>query len=132
MTCATTGKLRVKGHDYRSLYEYYQIKHPNIVVSPDDPVALVSFPKLECPQSVAANRLYLRVMNDVLPNQLKQLDKIDHADRHMLIQGFWDELGAHPLGQGKPGISSNCTTVISSNIGIISISAAHCLASMAA
>lgn len=106
-TCVTTGVIRVKGHDYKSLYEYYQLNNNHIKINPDDPIAHVSFPGLERSVPVAANRLYLRVMNEVLPYKLKQLDKIDPTERRRLIQLFWKKLGSSPLGHGNPKVASN-------------------------
>lgn len=106
-TCATTGELRVKGKDYRSLYEYYQQTNPNLNVKPNDSVAKVSFPGINYPRPVAANRLYLRVMNDVVPAQLKQVDKISPKERCTLIEKFWMNLGDHPLRLDKPLIAKS-------------------------
>ena len=106
-TCATTGILRVKGKDYRSLYEYYQQTNPNLNVNPNDSVAKVSFPGINHPCPVVANRLYLRVMNDVVPAQLKQVDKISPEKRCTLIEKFWMDLGNHPLGSDKPSIANS-------------------------
>lgn len=106
-TCDTTGELRVKGRDYRSLYEYYQKTNPNLNVNPNDSVAKVSFPGINRPCPVVANRLYLRVMNDVVPAQLKQVDKISPEERCKLIEKFWMDLGDHPLGLDKPLIAKS-------------------------
>ena len=105
-TCANTGTLRVKGKDYPSLYEYYQQERPSLNVNPSDPVAKVSFPGpgIDRPVPVAANMLRLRVMNDVVPHQLKQVDKISPADRRTQIQKFWANLGDCPLGAGRPSM----------------------------
>ena len=107
ITCDTTGVLRVKGKDYRSLYEYYQKTNPNLNVNPNDSVAKVSFPGINRPRPVVANRLYLRVMNDVVPAQLKQVDKISPEERCTLIEKFWMDLGDHPLGLDKPLIAKS-------------------------
>ena len=106
-TCATTGALRVKGKDYRSLYEYYQQTNPNLNVNPNDSVAKVSFPGINHPRPVVANRLYLRVMNDVVPARLKQADKISPEERCTLAEKFWMDMGDHPLGFDKPSIASS-------------------------
>ena len=106
-TCATTGALRVKGKDYQSLYEYYQQTNPNLNVNPNDSVAKVSFPGINHPRPVVANRLYLRVMNDVVPARLKQADKISPEERCTLIEKFWMDLGDDPLGRDKPSIAKS-------------------------
>ena len=107
MMCATTEKLRVRGRTYSSLLEYYQQTYPHLPIKPDDPVARVSFPGLDRPQLVVAHRLRLRVMNDALPDALKQVDKIAPADRDSLIATFWALLGDATLGRGKPRVASH-------------------------
>lgn len=107
VTCATTPPLRLNGRTYTSLFEYYQEKYPDLPIKADDPVAKVSFPGLDNPQPVAANRLSLRVMNEALPEDLKQVDKIAPADRRGLIEEFWTQLGEAPLGRGKPHIHAH-------------------------
>ena len=49
----------------------YQQTNPNLNVKPNDSVAKVSFPGINYPRPVAANRLYLRVMNDVVPRSIE-------------------------------------------------------------
>ena len=104
ITCATTGKRRIRGRDYESLLDYYRQKYPSLQVDADAPVASVSFRGLDYAQPVAARRLRLRVMNEALPRELKQVDKIPPDDRCALISGFWKLLGDYPLGRGKPGV----------------------------
>lgn len=104
VTCETTEPLRVQGHTYASLLEYYRQKHPKAKIKGDDPVARVSFRGLDRPRLVAANKLRLRVMNEALPEPLKQVDKIPPVERCRLIKSFWDKLGSHPLGCGRPGL----------------------------
>ena len=108
-TSANTAAFRVKGKDYPSLYEYYQQERPSLNVNPSDPVAKVSFPGpgIDRPVPVAANRLYLRVMNDAVPRQLKQVDKISPAKRCAQIETFWAHLGEHPLGSGRPSVAKS-------------------------
>ena len=76
-------------------------------VNPDDSVAKVSFPGLDRPKPVVANRLHLRVMNDDVPRQLKQVDKISPEDRCAKIEEFWANLGNSPLGLGRPSVSES-------------------------
>lgn len=84
ITASTTGKIRIKGETFNSLQEYYQIKH-NVRVEDDEPVAKVSFAGIDSPVFVAASKLRLRVMNDALPRQLKNTDKISPSERYNLI-----------------------------------------------
>ncbi len=107
VNCGTTGALRVQGYDYPSLLEYYREKHPYLKVDADDPVARVSFPRIDYPQRVAANKLRLRVMNEALPGPLKQVDKISPADRAKLIDGFWAKFEKWPLGRGRPPVENH-------------------------
>lgn len=104
VTCDTTGPMRVQGQTYSSLFEYYQERHPEASVRAKDPVAKVSFPGLDRPQCVAANKLRLRLMNEALPQQLKQVDKISPDERSKLINGFLAKLAPKPFGKGQPGI----------------------------
>lgn len=106
-TCATTGPLRVTGKDYSSLYEYYQQTNPRLNVQPNDSVAKVSFPGIDHPRPVVANRLYLRVMNDAVPPRLKQVDKIPPKERSELIKKFWVNIGDKPLGMGRPPVGKS-------------------------
>lgn len=107
LTCATTGRIPVRGVIYDSLLDYYQKQYPQMPVAPDDPVARVSFAGLERPQFVAANRLRLRVMNDSLPRGLKQVDKIDPLMRSQIIaEELWQRLGDFPLGRHNPPVAS--------------------------
>lgn len=98
-TCGTFEHVVVRGTTYDSLFEYYAQKHSRASVERDAPVARVSFRKLGR-KPVAANRLYLRVMNKALPRSLKQVDKIQPSERSELIRGFWTRLGGRPLGKG--------------------------------
>ncbi len=104
-TCATTESFRIKNKDYSSLYDYYQMERPYLDVKPEDPVAKVSFPNIDRPRLVAANKLRLRVMNDDVPRSLKQADKIHPADRCAQIEAFWANLGDCPLGSDRPSVS---------------------------
>ena len=107
ITCATTGPLRVKGKDYSSLYAYYQQTNPRLNVQPNDSVAKVSFPGIDHPRPVVANRLYLRVMNDAVPPRLKQVDKIPPKERRELIEKFWVNMGDKPLGMSRPPVGKS-------------------------
>ena len=103
VTASTTGKIRINNETFSSLQEYYQIKQ-NVRVEDDEPVAKVSFANILYPVFVAANKLRLRVMNDALPRQLKNSDKIAPQERHNMINRFWQGLGPNPLGKGNPQV----------------------------
>ena len=107
IACATTGAFRVQGQDYDSLLHYYQRRHPEMDVEPDDPVAYVSFGNIDRPQPVAANRLRLRVSNESLPARLRQVDKIPPEQRRSYAEGFWERLGEEPLGPKRPRVAAN-------------------------
>jgi hypothetical protein len=105
VTCATTGPLPVNGKTYPSLYKYYEIVRPYAGISANDPVASVSFPGLDRPSKVAANRLYLRVMNKDVPGSLSRVDKITPEERVTLTNRFWRMASEGLLGKGiKPGL----------------------------
>lgn len=93
-TCATT-PVRYNGTSFDSLLDYYEARHPHItgVISPDSPVAYVTFSGLDSPQPVAANRLRLRLMNNALPDRLRQVDKIPPHLRVRFIEDFWRTVG---------------------------------------
>ena len=100
VTCATTGKLLVKGKTYESLLDYYAQKHPHVEVEADDLVARVSFKRLSAPVPVAAHLLRLRVMNQALPDSLKQVDKITPEERARLVDELWSKLPWKILDKG--------------------------------
>jgi len=102
ITCATTGRLRVKGQTYQSLHEYYKKENPRLAVEPDAPAVQVSFRNIKKPQWVAAEQVVIRVMNDSVPRRLSSVDKIDPKERRELIEGFWAGLGDSPFGPGLP------------------------------
>ena len=104
MTCATTGKVRVKGESYPSLLEYYRAVNPTLPVGADAPAVRVSFPGLDRPQPVAAERVRIRVMSDDVPDSLGSVAKITPRERRELIERFWALLGARPLGPVAPGV----------------------------
>lgn len=102
ITCATTGKIRVKGQTYDSVYEYYKAEYPRLEISPNAPAVRVSFLNISKPQWVAAERVIVRVMNDSVPKQLSSIDKIKPEERRELIEKFWADLGDSPFGKGLP------------------------------
>ena len=106
-TCATTGKLLISGKNYDSLLQYYQTVNPSLPILGVDSVARVSFDGINRPQRVAAKRLRIRVMNDLVPRQLKQVDKIVPGERCEIIEKFWKRLGDRPLGHLRPRVSND-------------------------
>jgi len=103
-TCATTGKIRVKGASYQSLAAYYREQNPELGACEDTPAVQVSFRGLERAQWVAADRVRVRVMNDEVPKALKNVDKIAPDERRSLIEKFWDHFEPHPLGKVASGM----------------------------
>lgn len=101
-TCASTGELVVRHKVFGSLFDYCEQEQPQLGVKANDPVARVSFFNVERPVPVASKYLFLRVMNNALPQGLDELDKIAPADRRWLVEGFWTALGNLPLGVGMP------------------------------
>lgn len=92
-TCGNTRPRRIKGKEYRSLVEYYQKINPDLQIRPDSLVAFVSFPGLDHPQPVSADCLRIRVMNEVLPLSLINVDKIAPHMRKAMVESFWKKLG---------------------------------------
>ncbi len=99
VTCGTTPRFRLDGTTYPSLAEYYRAKHPAFGETDDCVAMQVSFPSLDRPRWVVANRVRARVMNDHLPQSLTQVDKLDPEERRTLLTRFWDQLGQRPLGR---------------------------------
>jgi hypothetical protein len=104
LTAAAVNGLRVQGQTYPSLQAYYKLKH-GVDVDAGAPVAKVSFPGINRPQPVIASALRLRVMNNALPDALKQADKIDPKTRRDYLVRFWKRLGDEPLGRGLPKVA---------------------------
>jgi len=104
VTCGTTESLRVKGQTYASLLDYYHARYPGLAVAADTPAVTVSFTGLDLPSWVAADRLFVRVMNEHLPPRLRHVDKIAPAERRSLVLGFWQKLGSAPFGRMALGL----------------------------
>ncbi|MCG8532205.1 MAG: hypothetical protein MI749_16290, partial [Desulfovibrionales bacterium] len=102
LTLSTAHAIRMNdGSHYNSPFEYFQDRYPDFSVKSTDRVAKVSFPGMNGPVDVAANRLFLRVMNNMLPNNMRNIDKISASDReNLLTNGFWGKLGIDPFGKG--------------------------------
>ena len=103
-TLATTGQLRIRGQRYDSLFSYYQATNPNLPVLASTPAVRVSFEGIDRPQPIAADRVRARIMNDDLPDDLADVDKIPPAERRQLIESFWTLLGPKPFGFVAPGV----------------------------
>lgn len=103
-TCGSTYPFEFDGHQYENLFDYYQRVNKNYSVKEDDTVAYVSFPNLDRSLPVAANKLFIRVMNDMLPYELSKLDKIDPFDRKKLLDQFWGQFGNKPFGESFEGL----------------------------
>jgi hypothetical protein len=106
MTAATTGMLRIQGQNYHSLRDYYKFKH-GVSVGADEPVAKVSFPRIDRAQPVWARALRLRVSNESLPSELKNVDKVGPKDRCAEIEQFWKRLGHRPFGESLPNVEGS-------------------------
>jgi hypothetical protein len=106
LTCSATPPLKIHGRTYPSLFEYIRQRHPSVKVGLGDPVARVSFPRIDRPQPVPAARLRLRVMNESLPKALSEVDKLTPADRKTAIDRFWQVVGLQPFGPAEPSVSN--------------------------
>lgn len=102
MTCATTGAIRARDKNYDSLLAYYQATNPDLPIDGDTPAVKVSFKGLDFPQPVAASRVKIRVMNDNLPANIRDVDKINPKLRRDSINYFWNSLGPKSLGFTAP------------------------------
>jgi hypothetical protein len=103
MTTATTGVIRLQGQNYESLRDYYKRKH-GVSVGPDEPVAKVSFRGIDRAQPVLARALRLRVANEALPDDLKNVDKVTPKDRCAEVEKFWTRLGNVPFAEVLPKV----------------------------
>ena len=104
MTCATTGILRIKNQSYDSLFDYYKATNPDLLIEKDTPAIRVSFQNMDRPQPVAADHVWVRVMNEYLPTSMRDIDKISPNEKRNILEKFWGVLGPKPLGQIAPGI----------------------------
>ncbi len=104
VTCGSSHAFEYEGIRYLNLFDYYQKINNKYPISEDDNVAYVSFPGLDGQLPVAANKLYIRVMNDMLPYELSKLDKISPKDRVVLLDQFWGQFGKFPFGEKFQGL----------------------------
>jgi hypothetical protein len=104
LTCSTKQEIRIDGTSYESLGEYYKEKYSTYKCNLAGRAVRVSFPNYSRPTLAAADCLYVRVMNDSLPEALKQVDKIRPDSRRKLTQRFWKALGDKPFGHVVGGV----------------------------
>lgn len=112
VTCdsPSTG-FRLHNKTYDSLLDYYSRKRPSARIRGDEPVARVSFQspygknsasaEKPRPVPVSADRLRLRVSNNVLPKNLRDVDKLTPDERTVMIEEFWRMLGEAQFGRGQ-------------------------------
>lgn len=119
-TLGTAPSVNVQGQRYSSPFEYYKAVQPRFNVSEDDKAILVSFPTLESKVYVPANKVFLRLMNEVLPNEIGKMDKIKPIDRGSYLENnFWCLLGSKPFGNNLVGINKEYYQPTSTDSGII-------------
>jgi len=111
-TCGSEAtNFKLHGETFDSLLDYYNRRRPNAKIRAEESVARVSFQTLGSKQNsnggsggsqrsvqVSADRLWLRVTNNVLPKQMQNVDKIVPQNRVELTDGFWNSFGEVRLG----------------------------------
>jgi len=117
--------FKIKGKSYSSPYAYFKSVHPSFDVKPTDKAALVSFPGMGNKVYVPANRLFVRVMNDMVDSSMSNEDKILPEDRMTLINDFWSSLGEKPFGKCYVGAKSGFYQPTSANSGILGMPDIH-------
>jgi hypothetical protein len=98
-TCGDTKPPKINNQTYASVYDYYQQTYPELNIQKGDPVALVSFSWSNDVVPVAANLLYMRVMNEAVPQDLAQVDKLKPDERKRETEQFWQKVGMRFLGR---------------------------------
>lgn len=123
-----TDQFKENGIEYKNSYDYYSRKyHGKYDVSPDDKVALVSFPNFPNKVYVPAKNLFPRIFNSSLPVELQNIDKISAGEKRTYIQEhFWKILGDNPFGRFLPKISKNFLTPRKEDFGLIPMPAIIC------
>ncbi len=106
LTCEKTKTVRAHRKSYSSLLDYYQKEYPDLTVRPDTPAIYVSFKNISQPQPVAADRVWLRIFNDSVPESLTGIAQLSPEQRRSYIQEFWKEIEPHPIGQVAPGLQA--------------------------
>ncbi|MBX2963235.1 MAG: hypothetical protein KF687_12035 [Cyclobacteriaceae bacterium] len=125
LTIEQAPAFKIKGKSYSNPYEYFRLVHPSFEVKPTDKAALVSFPGMSNKVYVPANRLFVRVMNDMVDSNMSNEDKILPEDRMALINDFWSSLGKRPFGKNYVGIKSNFYQPSNLNSGILKMPDIH-------
>lgn len=120
---STTPSFSINDKKYQSAYDYYQKEYPKYDVKPDDTAALVSFPfgNNSRENYIPAKKIFLRVMNSALEDDLNKKDKINPEERKTLITKFWNKLGNKPFGDNFAGLESNFYCPSHNNSGIIKL-----------
>jgi hypothetical protein len=122
LTLGTAPSVCVLGETFTSPFDYYKKMQPKFSVSEHDKTVLVSFPTLESKVYVPANKVFLRLMNDVLSNHIGKMDKINPTDRkNYLERNFWSKLNGYPFGKNLVGIDKSFYEPKSNECGIISL-----------
>lgn len=117
--CATTGTIRIDGHTFSSLENYYQTKYENLKYNPNGLAARVSFKGIDKSVWAAAELLRARVNNEALHGEFQHVDKLTPTNRRNLIKGFWQELGSRPLGTIAPGVNAGFWRPSSENVKVL-------------
>jgi hypothetical protein len=95
-----------RNKSYQNPFEYFKQVHPSFKVNSTDKAALVSFPGMNKKVYVPANRLYVRVMNDMVDRSMSQADKILPDARMAMIIDFWKKVSEKPFGKNYAGLKS--------------------------
>jgi hypothetical protein len=109
------------GKTFANPYEYFKKVHPHFKVARTDKAALVSFPGMGKKVYVPANRLFVRVMNEMVDYEMSQVDKIIPDDRMALIGDLWKNLGEKPFGRNYVKVKDGFYKPDSSNSGQIDL-----------
>jgi hypothetical protein len=120
-TLATSGEIQAKTKRYASVYAYYQETAPDFPVEPGDKIAIVKFSGSDAKSMVPANKLYLRVMNELLDHHMSQKDKINPQERTELLSRFWQQLGRAAFGPHLAFIETKVYQPASENSGQLSM-----------
>lgn len=99
LTCGTTGILKIERNTYPSLTTYYAEKAPTLNVTDGELAVRVSFPGLDLPVWVAARFVRPRIMNESIPERLRNVYAVRPAERRSLLTAFWKTIDSDPLGK---------------------------------
>lgn len=119
-TLGTAPSVNILGERFESPFTYYKEKQPKFEVSEHDKAVMVSFKNLDNKVYVPADKVFLRLMNEVLPNHIGKMDKIDPIERRNYTNSnFWQIVGVKPFGRNLAGIKSEYYKPILADCGII-------------